>query len=360
MELVEIQPIPQPRRGRFQDCLARAGQAELYRKPVTVMQVNVGKLCNQACKHCHVEAGPKRTEIMTWEVMERVLEVARNPDIATVDLTGGAPEMNPHFQPLVERLREMGKSIIVRCNLTIVEESGYEWLPSFYAANGVKLICSLPCYGPENVAKQRGKGIFEKSISAMRKLNAAGYAAGNITTAGGGELTLDLVYNPVGPFLPPGQAELEAEYREALEKNFRVFFNSLFTLANLPIGRFRHSLSRQGQLGPYLDLLENAFNPATVEHLMCRDTLSIGWDGKIYDCDFNQMLDMEIADGGISILDPGFKLQHLQKEPIAIGEHCLGCWKARCRSGWPAPCSRPGSRHPPPALPHPGRAPAAA
>ena len=321
MELVETQSNSPSRYDRFQNCLSRAGRNELRREPVSILQVNLGKLCNQACKHCHVEAGPKRTEIMTWPVMERVLALAQHPAVKTVDLTGGAPEMNPRFRELVERLRGLDKELIVRCNLTIVEEPGFGGLPEFYAANSVRLICSLPCYGPENVEMQRGKGVFEKSISALRKLNAVGYAA----AGGEGGLTLDLVYNPVGPFLPPAQAGLESDYKEALEKNHGVYFNHLLTLANLPIGRFRQSLSRQGQLTPYLDLLENSFNAATVEFLMCRNTLSIGYDGKIYDCDFNQMLDMEIADGGISILDPGFRLEALQKIAIATGEHCLGC-----------------------------------
>jgi radical SAM/Cys-rich protein len=321
MELVETQSNPLPAQHRFQACLARAGQTELHRRPVSTLQVNVGKLCNQACKHCHVEAGPKRTEIMTWEVMERIIALAAQPAITTVDLTGGAPEMNPHFRRLVEQLQGLDKELIIRCNLTIVEEPGYSWLPEFYAANRARLICSLPCHGPENVAMQRGKGIFEKSISALHKLNAVGYAAPD----GSGGLILDLVYNPVGPFLPPDQTILEADYREALGGKHGVFFNQLLTLTNLPIGRFRQSLSRQGQLAPYLDLLDEAFNAGTIEHLMCRDTLSIGYDGKIYDCDFNQMLEMEIDGGRISILDPDFRLDDLGKVAIATGEHCLGC-----------------------------------
>lgn len=321
MELVDLQ-VPSPiRRDRFEACLARMGQSGLSRKTVSVLQVNLGKLCNQACKHCHVEAGPKRTEIMTWDVMARVLELAAHQGVGTVDLTGGAPEMNPHFRELVRRLRELDKTIIVRCNLTIVEEPGFGWLPEFYAAMQARLICSLPCYGPENVTLQRGKGVFEKSISALRKLNAAGYAADD----GDSALALDLIYNPVGPALPPGQAGLEADYRRALRDEFGVRFNSLFTMANLPVGRFRNSLSRQGRLQPYLELLQDAFNSTTVEHLMCRDTLSIGWDGRIYDCDFNQMLEMETAGGAASIFDPTFRLEDLHGTAIATGEHCLGC-----------------------------------
>lgn len=330
MELIEPQLQSPAQLGRFEACLARTGQPVLQRLPLSVLQVNLGKLCNQACKHCHVEAGPKRTEIMTWEVMERVLELATHPEVTTIDLTGGAPEMNPHFRALVQRLRTLDKELIIRCNLTIVEEPGYQWLPAFYVANGVRLICSLPCYGPENVTKQRGQGVFDKSIRALRKLNAAGYACPNgaangAANGGGGGLILDLVYNPLGPFLPPAQDTLEAEYRQALESNYGVFFSHLLTLTNLPIGRFRQSLSREGQLAPYLDLLDDAFNSATVEHLMCRNSLSIGYDGKIYDCDFNQMLDMEIAGGSLTIMDPEFRLEDLQQTPIATGEHCLGC-----------------------------------
>jgi radical SAM/Cys-rich protein len=253
--------------------------------------------------------------------MARVLELAAHRGVGTVDLTGGAPEMNPHFRELVRRLRELDKTIIVRCNLTIVEEPGFGWLPEFYAEMRARLICSLPCYGPENVTLQRGRGVFEKSISALRKLNAAGYAADD----GASALALDLIFNPVGPALPPGQAGLEADYRRALRDEFGVRFNSLFTMANLPVGRFRNSLSREGRLQPYLELLQDAFNSTTVEHLMCRDTLSIGWDGRIYDCDFNQMLEMETADGAASIFDPTFRLEDLHGTAIATGEHCLGC-----------------------------------
>lgn len=321
MELVNFQLNIPLRRERFDACLLQTGRTELRRHGVKVLQINMGKLCNQACKHCHVEAGPRRTEIMGWQVMERLLEVAALASIETVDITGGAPEMNPHFRKFVEALTELGKDTIIRCNLTIVEEPGYGWLPEFYAAHGVTLICSLPCYGPDNVRAQRGNGVFEKSIAAMRKLNRAGYAM----SRDGGVLDLHLVYNPLGGSLPPDQAALTADYRRELGSRYEVYFNDLYTLANLPIGRFRQHLEREGKLDAYLELLEENFNAATVDHLMCRDTLSIGWDGKIYDCDFNQMLDMEIAGGEISILDPAFRPESLLAVPIDTGEHCLGC-----------------------------------
>ena len=321
MELVDFQLDAPAGRGRFEDCLLREGTRELRRGGVKVLQINVGKLCNQACKHCHVEAGPRRTEVMSWEVMERLLDLAAHPAIETVDITGGAPEMNPHFREFVTRLSALGKELIVRCNLTIVEEPGFEWLPEFYAARRVNLICSLPCYGPENVAKQRGAGVFEKSISAMRKLNRVGYGMEPRRRG----LVLDLVFNPVGDSLPPDQEALETAYRRELGRNHGVRFNNLYTLANLPVGRFRQFLRRQGRLGSYLNLLEDAFNAATLEHLMCRNTLSVGWDGRVYDCDFNQMLEMEIAGGGLSVLDPEFKLERLHGAAIETGEHCLGC-----------------------------------
>ncbi len=325
MEIVEIELNLPPKRQRFAACLA-ACLAEncglpLRRAAITVLQINLGKLCNQACHHCHVEAGPKRTEIMIWKVMERLLEIAARPEIRAIDLTGGAPEMNPHFRQLVERLAGLDKEIIVRCNLTIVEEPGFEWLPDFYARHGVHLICSLPCYTSANVARQRGNGVFEKSISAMGKLNGLGYG----DSAAGSPRLLDLVYNPVGPALPPDEVALQADYRRELLREFGVTFSNLLTLTNLPIGRFARALRRNGELEPYLDLLEGAFNPGTVEHLMCRNTLNVGWDGKIYDCDFNQMLDMEIGEGRVSIFDPGFSLERLGEVPVATGEHCLGC-----------------------------------
>ena len=339
MSLLEIPSGPE-RNGssvvnRFDAKLHLAGFSVLERSPTTVLQVNLGKLCNQACKHCHVEAGPKRTEIMEAPVMRRVIELAAHPAVEIVDLTGGAPEMNPHFRHLVEQIFALGKTVMVRCNLTITQEPGFAWLPDFYAANRVHLVCSLPCYTPENVNQQRGKGVFDKSINALRQLNKAGYAAGGESNGNGNgngteqpapdALPLDLVYNPLGPVLPPDQSTLEADYKRELMAHFGVRFSRLLTLANLPIGRFSRDLKQSGHYESYLELLENSFNAETLPNLMCRNTLSIGWDGNIYDCDFNQMLEMSIGAPGASILDPEFTLEGLTRTPIRTGKHCLGC-----------------------------------
>ena len=335
---------------RFDAKLLQAGLPTLERSATTVLQVNMGKLCNQACKHCHVEAGPKRTEIMEAPVMRRVIELAAHPAVEMVDLTGGAPEMNPHFRQLVERVSALGKTVMVRCNLTITQEPGFAWLPEFYAANRVHLVCSLPCYTPENVNRQRGKGVFGKSIAALRQLNQAGYAAGGEGIGGVGNgngngngygngngngngnrapgpdaLLLDLVYNPLGPVLPPDQDTLEADYKRELMAHFGVRFSRLLTLTNLPIGRFSQHLKQIGSYQSYLELLESSFNADTLPNLMCRNTLSIGWDGQIYDCDFNQMLEMSIGAPGASILDAEFTLEGLAGTQIRTGKHCLGC-----------------------------------
>jgi len=283
------------------------------------MQVNVGKLCNQACNHCHVDAGPKRVEQMTHATAERVLELLGNSgSIATVDITGGAPELNENFAMIVGRARARGCEVIVRCNLTVTLEPGMEWLPEFYREHRVALVCSLPCYTAGNVDKQRGNGVFDRSIAALQQLNALGF--------GTGELRLDLVYNPLGPMLPPSQPELEATYREELGRNFGVRFDQLLTLANMPIERFARQLDREGRVAEYMSLLVNHFNPATVEGLMCRDLVSIGWDGRLYDCDFNQMLTMPLggqhAPRTIWDIDD---LSTLGGMPIATGSHCFGC-----------------------------------
>lgn len=310
-----------PTNNGFDLTLQRHGLQRLQRRGVRILQVNLGKLCNQACKHCHVEAGPKRTEIMEEPVVSRVLALAAHPAVACVDLTGGAPEMNPHFRRIVRHITSLGTSVIVRCNLTIVEEPGYEWLAAFYAEHRVHLVCSLPCYSLENVEAQRGRGVFDKSIAALQKLNALGYGvAGH-----GAGLTLDLVYNPVGTFLPPSQAGLEADYRRELGKHFGISFSGLLALANMPIGRYADALRRSGELAPYMALLEGSFNPDTVPQLMCMDTLSIGWDGKLYDCDFNQMLELPVGEGARSILDDNFRLEALTGGGIVTDDHCLGC-----------------------------------
>ncbi len=305
----------------FEATLARHGIRAIRRGSAATIQVNVGKLCNQACDHCHVDAGPRRTEKMTRPTAERVIEIlAASPGVGTLDITGGAPELNPNFAMLVERARALGRSVIVRCNLTVTLEPGMEWLVDFYRRSQVELICSLPCYTAENVDQQRGAGVFEKSISALRKLNAVGF--------GRGEMRLDLVYNPQGASLPPPQAELETRYRVELERNFGIVFDRLLTITNMPIARFAHQLASTGNQAKYMSLLVNHFNPATVEALMCRGLVSIGWDGRLYDCDFNQMLEIPLGGGARganrTIWDIG-DVGVLAGERIATASHCFGC-----------------------------------
>jgi radical SAM/Cys-rich protein len=305
----------------FSETLARHGIRALTRKSPTTIQVNVGKLCNQACHHCHVDAGPRRTEIMTRATADRVIEIlAASPHVCTLDITGGAPELNPNFTMLVERARALGRTVIVRCNLTVTLEPGMEWLVDFYRRSEVELICSLPCYTAENVDQQRGAGVFEKSIVALRRLNAAGF--------GRAAMRLDLVYNPIGATLPPPQAELESRYHDELERNFGIVFDRLLTITNMPIARFAHQLAATGMHANYMSLLINHFNPATVDNLMCRTLVSIGYDGRLYDCDFNQMLEIPLTgrqscpDRTIWNID---NVASLSGEPIATASHCFGC-----------------------------------
>jgi len=305
----------------FDRTLVRYGLGALTRaKPVT-LQVNVGKQCNQACHHCHVDAGPARTERMERATAERVLELlAGSPAIRALDLTGGAPELNRNFCMLVEGGRRAERQVMVRCNLTVMFEPGMERLGEFYRDNRVTLVCSLPCYSAANVELQRGRGVFEKSIAALQRLNALGYG-------GGGGLRLDLVYNPVGPALPPPQAALEADYRRELAA-YGVRFDRLLTIANMPISRFAHQLQQWNKYADYMGLLVNHFNSATVEGVMCRTLVSVGWDGQLYDCDFNQMLEMPIGAAGerraLTVWDVD-DLEALAGAAIATGAHCFGC-----------------------------------
>jgi len=302
----------------FREKLRQHGLGGLRRREVTTLQINVGKLCNQACHHCHVEAGPKRTEIMPAGVADRILALlAATPSIQTVDITGGAPELNENFRRLVSESRRMQKQVIDRCNLTVLFEPGLETLAEFLAANNVEITASLPCYTESNVDQQRGKGAFEKSIRALRLLNEIGYGQP------GSGLALNLVYNPLGASLPPPQEKLEADYKSHLRESFGIEFNRLFTITNMPIKRFAEMLVREGKHESYMGLLANHFNPATVEHVMCRDLVSIGWDGKIYDCDFNQMLDLETP-GGKNIWEIE-SFSELANSGIATDSHCFGC-----------------------------------
>lgn len=289
----------------------------LPRTPTEIVQINVGKLCNQVCAHCHVEAGPKRTEVMGSEVVEQIIHLLeRSPGVRTIDLTGGAPEMNPHFRTLVPRLCALGKTVLDRCNLTILLEDGYGDLGPFLAKNGVTIIASLPCYSKDNVEKQRGRGVFDKSIEALRLLNSLGYGKR------GSGLELSLVYNPIGASLPPAQAKLEADYKRELQKLFGIEFNHLYTITNMPIKRFLWDLERKGALGQYMDLLVQAFNPKTATGVMCRNLVSIGWDGKLYDCDFNQMLEIPVPSHR-TVWD----LTSFDRfdESIEFRDHCYGC-----------------------------------
>jgi radical SAM/Cys-rich protein len=287
-----------------------------------ILQVNVGKLCNLTCVHCHVNAGPKRKEIMTRETIDRIINWLATSDVPTVDLTGGAPEMIPDFRYLIERVRQLEPSrhIIDRCNLTILLETGYEDLSQLLATTKVEIIASMPCYSAENVNAQRGEGVFEGSMAALQLLNSLGYGIDQ-------ELPLHLVYNPVGAFLPPSQAELEADYKRELKKHFGVVFNNLYTLTNLPIGRFASYLRRNNQLEDYMQLLVSAFNPATIDGLMCRNTISVGWRGEVYDCDFNQQLGMQWSGDGrrerlfLWDIDP----EKIENREIMTGDHCFGC-----------------------------------
>ena len=308
----------------FDAVLQRHGLGTLRRETGTTLQVNVGKLCNQACHHCHVEAGPKRSEIMTRDTVERVIALLHaSPRVAMLDLTGGAPELNAHFVRLVKAAKQRGRRVTVRCNLTVIFVEGMEWLPEFYRDHEVELVCSLPCYTAENVDQQRGRGVFGQSIEALRRLNALGYGRPE------SGLVLNLVYNPLGAFLPPPQADLESKYRDELGRLFGVEFHRLFTITNMPIKRFAEQLQRWGKDAEYMGLLANHFNPQTVPGLMCRSLVSVGWEGTLYDCDFNQMLELPIAAQGrgarpLTLWDIE-RIDELVGARITTASHCFGC-----------------------------------
>lgn len=284
-----------------------------------ILQVNVGKLCNQACHHCHVEAGPKRKEIMTEATQERLLTLLEStPSIHTVDLTGGAPELNPYFKSFVTALRKMKKNVIDRCNLTVLFVKGQEETAQFLADQQVHIVASLPCYSKDNVDKQRGNGVFEKSIRALVMLNSLGYGQPH------SGLKLSLVYNPVGAFLPPDQQQLEIDYKKELQELFGIQFTELLTITNMPIKRFLTDLEKSGKLEEYMQLLVESFNPRTAAGVMCRNIISVGWDGQLYDCDFNQMLEIPAAGLQRTIWQIE-NLSELGKSPIAFADHCYGC-----------------------------------
>jgi radical SAM/Cys-rich protein len=308
---------PRPRK-TFAESLAGSGLAPLSATGITVFQINVGKLCNQTCGHCHVDAGPDRREIMTRETAELCIACLAATDIPTVDITGGAPELNPNFRWLVEQSRALERRVIDRCNLSVLLLPAQAGLAEFLAANQVEIIASLPYYLDQPADAQRGAGVFDKSIEALKKLNALGYGRENSA------LHLNLVYNPAGAFLPPAQHNIEADFKRELARRHGIVFNSLYTITNMPISRFLDFLLRTGNFNRYMEKLINAYNPRAAEGVMCRYTLSIGWDGTLYDCDFNQMLDLPVGFGAPRHIRD-FHTAPLNRRRITVGQHCYGC-----------------------------------
>jgi radical SAM/Cys-rich protein len=293
----------------------------LRRRAVQTLQVNLGYRCNQSCQHCHVNAGPTRTEEMSGDTVDAVVAfLAASPEVQTLDLTGGAPELNRHFQRLVVAARSRGVRVIDRCNLTILEEPGQEGLAAFLAAHGVEVVASLPCYLEDNVDRQRGKGTFDASIRGLQRLNALGYGQP------GSALSLNLVYNPQGASLPPPQQALERDYKQHLDAKFGVVFNQLFTLANMPIQRFGSMLVSKGQFNSYMQLLRTAHRDDNLDQVMCRSLLSVDWQGWLYDCDFNQQLGLPLEQPGGHRLHLSEATAHrLEDRPIRVADHCFGC-----------------------------------
>lgn len=307
-------------RGRqsFAATLRDAGWPALIASSIEVLQINLGKLCNQTCRHCHVDAGPDRREIMTGETVDLCLEVLARTAIPTVDITGGAPEMNPHFRRLVESARRLGRHVIDRCNLTILLAPGFDDLAEFLARCQVEIVASLPCYLEENTDRQRGAGVFAKSVEAIRRLNSLGYGQPD------SRLVLTLVYNPIGPSLPPDQTTLEAAYRKELGARYGLVFNRLFTITNMPISRFLEDLVQSDRYDDYMQKLIDAFNPVAVPGVMCRTTLSVDWEGRLYDCDFNQMLEIPVEQS-VPRHIRDFDLALLANRRVVTGRHCFGC-----------------------------------
>jgi radical SAM/Cys-rich protein len=322
--MATVLPVIQPDRNsrprtdvEFNEELATHG-IELRAATVDTLQVNVGKLCNQACKHCHVDASPKRTEIMTRETAEAVIDVVRRFRIPIVDITGGAPELNPSFRYLVTEARAAGAHVMVRHNLTVLFETGQEDLPEFFCDHAVEVISSLPYFLEEQTDAQRGHGVFQKSLIALRRLNSVGYGKEE------SNLTLNLAYNPVGAFLPPPQASIEADFKRELMKRYGIVFNHLYAITNMPINRFLDYLRRSGNEERYMRRLLDAFNTSTVDGLMCRNLVSVDWTGRLYDCDFNQMLELGVSlELAQTIAD--FDPEKFAQRRIMTGAHCFGC-----------------------------------
>ncbi len=301
----------------FEKQIAGAGGGGLHSLKVGTLQVNLGPRCNQQCNHCHIEASPQRIERMEWPTMQLVLDAAKKVDCRLVDLTGGAPEIHPHFRRFVTALFQEGHAVQVRTNLTVLLEPGMEEMPEFLKKYRCRLVASMPCYLEENVRAQRGARTYEKSVAAIKRLNGLGYGSDP-------GLPLNLVYNPGGPFLPPSQPALEDDYRLELGQRFGIIFSRLLTITNMPLGRFRNELDRQGQRGDYMRLLQESFNPQTVAGLMCRNQLSVGWDGTLYDCDFNLALGLPVNHGAPDHVK-NFKPEDLRVRRIVTGDHCFGC-----------------------------------
>ena len=306
------------------DRMLKKYYVKLTKSKLEVLQINLGKLCNQTCSHCYVDADPYRKEIMNRNTLSACIKFLKSSSIGNVEITGGAPELNPHFEELIESIRAMKKRIVVRCNLTVLLEPEKEHLPDFYRRNKVELFCSLPCYTKENVDKQRGVEVFEKSIRALQILNKVGYGKDPSSV-------LNLVYNPGGAFLPPPEHELEGDYRKELYEKLGIRFNHVTTLINMPINRFERWLKTEEIYGHYMNLLYENFNPKTIEGLMCRYYLNVGWDGKLYDCDFNQMLGLEIRDPQTenSLTIDSINERSLEGIKIHTGIHCYGCTAGR-------------------------------
>lgn len=303
---------------RFGEMLLKHGLMPLRPTSLQILQVNVGKMCNQTCKHCHVDAGPDRKEIMTRQTMTEVLDVVHRTKVQTVDITGGAPEMNPDFRWFVEELAACGAQIMVRCNLTIIlANPKYHDLPDFFKRHGVHVVSSLPFYDARNTDRQRGDGVYEDSIKALQMLNAVGYGQPD------SGLLVDLVYNPVGALLPGPQKSLEADFKRELLRRHGIVFNSLHCITNMPISRFLEFLLESGNYASYMEKLVGAFNPAAAANVMCRNTISVGWDGMLYDCDFNQMLDLPVRSEARTISD--FRSELLEQRHIVLNQHCYGC-----------------------------------
>ncbi|HYF70109.1 MAG TPA: arsenosugar biosynthesis radical SAM (seleno)protein ArsS [Ohtaekwangia sp.] len=314
VDLLERRSVHPP----FSERLKGIGLYPLMPTGATILQINIGKMCNQTCAHCHVDAGPDRKEIMTRETMEQCLNLAGDSSIEVVDITGGAPEMNPDFKWFVSRLKEINKHIIVRCNLTIiVANKKYNDLPHFYKDHGVEIVSSLPFYNADRTDRQRGEGVFRNSIQALQMLNAVGY--GKQDTG----LLLNLVYNPSGAFLPASQLQLEGDFKRELKNHYDIDFNNLYCITNMPISRYLDYLLQSGNYENYMDKLVRAFNPSAAFGVMCRNTISVSWDGFLYDCDFNQMLDLPVNSESKHVSN--FNLTELNERSIVVNQHCYGC-----------------------------------